>query len=550
VGLGGGGVFLAVCGGGGGAGVGAVCQTIKILPMKKRFSYFFLFCFSLSMMGQTTFNRRLHFDFPAAVLTSIVPTDSCYYATGIIADSIFPYKTGSLFVKFDLQGEPILIKTLTSTQKTYETWFNDLTLLTDGNFAVQGITVDTTVRTILIKFMADGDTIFTKEYLNPAYPNFEFIQPRGGFEPMPGGGFVISNAIKVGSQANVDIYLIKTDSLGNKQWGKVYVNSMWDRPQSLIVTPEGKIIVGGIRTNDNTALENYSYRCHIFQVDSAGNVEWDYLSPNGVGFLRDAANDMVLLDDGSLVVASGVGTEIDWPSVNQVYFDKMVFKLKANLEEEWNVVFKEPKLTGSAYLSNVIRVSDGSGFVIAGKTGEDTPGNNNFALRGWIGKVSPDGDSIWTREYIGVESNNPRHQIIDLKETADGGFIICGESRDLDADSIPQQAWLLKLDEYGCLVPGCYTATEEPAGGEPAISLAIYPNPASDYLNFYLRTPRPVREANFHIVSAGGRLMKTFQSDRPDATYIVPVWDWAAGVYFLQYVEEGVVRASEKFVKQ
>jgi type IX secretion system substrate protein len=516
--------------------------------MKKLILFILLFYFSCKLIGQITFNQRYHFNTLATYLTSIIPTDSCYYATGIYADTLPFLQVGSLFMKMDLEGNPVFVKKLISPEKSYETWFNDLTALPDGNFAVQAFSVDTTAKTMLIKFNNDGDTLFTKEYLSPLYPNYYFIQPRGGFSATPDGGFVFSNWIN--TNGGSDIFLIKTDSLGNKQWGKFYGNSMWDRPQSLIVTPEGKIIAGGIRTNDNTALENYTYRCHIFQVDSAGNVEWDYLSPNGVGFLRDAANDMVLLDDGSLVVASGVGTEIDWPSVNQVYFDKMVFKLKANLEEEWNVVFKEPKLTGSAYLSNVIRVSDGSGFVIAGKTGEDTPGNNNFALRGWIGKVSPDGDSIWTREYIGVESNNPRHQIIDLKETADGGFIICGESRDLDADSIPQQAWLLKLDEYGCLVPGCYTATEEPAGGEPAISLAIYPNPASDYLNFYLRTPRPVREASFRIVNAEGRLMKTFQSDRPDATYIVPVWDWAAGVYFLQYVEEGVVRASEKFVKQ
>ena len=129
---------------------------------------------------------------------------------------------------------------------------------------------------------------------------------------------------------------------------------------------------------------------------------------------------------------------------------------------------------------------------------------------------------------------------------------MCGEARDWSGtDSIPQQAWLLKLDQYGCLVPNCYTATEEaPTGEEPAIRLAIYPNPTADYLNFYLRTPRPVKEASFRIVSAEGRLVQSFQSDRPDVTFIVPVWDWAAGVYFLQYLEEGMVKGSERFVVQ
>jgi len=180
------------------------------------------------------------------------------------------------------------------------------------------------------------------------------------------------------------------------------------------------------------------------------------------------------------------------------------------------------------------------------------PGGDKWGVYGWIGKVSPQGDSLWNREYGIVTTNSWSHDIYDIRETTDGSFIMCGEARDWSGtDSIPQQAWLLKLDQYGCLVPNCYTATEEaPTGEEPAIRLAIYPNPTADYLNFYLRTPRPVKEASFRIVSAEGRLVQSFQSDRPDVTFIVPVWDWAAGVYFLQYLEEGMVKGSERFVVQ
>ncbi len=43
-------------------------------------------------------------------------------------------------------------------------------------------------------------------------------------------------------------------------------------------------------------------------------------------------------------------------------------------------------------------------------------------------------------------------------------------------------------------------------------------------------------------------MVKEFASDFAKDTFIVPVWDWAAGVYFLQYVESGEVRVSERFV--
>lgn len=72
--------------------------------------------------------------------------------------------------------------------------------------------------------------------------------------------------------------------------------------------------------------------------------------------------------------------------------------------------------------------------------------------------------------------------------------------------------WLLKLDEHGCLIPGCHLADATVEAIAPEIKFAIYPNPASGYLNFQLRTARPVREATFRILDAGGRTVKEFNS--------------------------------------
>ena len=503
------------------------------------------FCFASFLDGQTTFNHRFHFDTPATYLTSIVPTDSCYYATGIYADTLPFLQVGSLFVKLDLDGNPVFVKKLISPEKSYETRFPPLVPLEDGTFVVSGISYDPDMKGILIKYDKNGDTLWTKEYLNPFYPFQEYIVPFS-MARMPDKGFVLACWITK-SNNQPDIYLLKTDNSGNKQWGKVYGNNMVEMPKSLLTTSDGDIIVGGTRNNLNLAVQNYIYQCLIFRTDSTGNVIWNYLTNNNQGLI-DAANDMVLTDTGSLVIATNFGTEVVLPSFNIVKFDKMVFKLNVNNSIEWQRKFKDKTPTTITTLNNVVRASDGSGFVIAGISTETTSSITS-EIRGWIGKVSPEGDSLWTREYIGVECDNPRHQILDLKETPDGGFILCGESKDLDATNLRQQAWLLKLDQHGCLVPGCYTATEDTQGEEPTIRLAIYPNPTSDYLNFYLRTPRPAKQASFRIINMEGKLMQSFKSDRPAATFIVPVQEWAAGVYFLQYLEEGVVRASEKFIK-
>ncbi|MCB0518484.1 MAG: T9SS type A sorting domain-containing protein [Lewinellaceae bacterium] len=72
----------------------------------------------------------------------------------------------------------------------------------------------------------------------------------------------------------------------------------------------------------------------------------------------------------------------------------------------------------------------------------------------------------------------------------------------------------------------------------PEVKLAIYPNPTTDFLNFQLRGSQLLgRDGNFRIVDAGGKVVQEGQMAHPEATVIVPVWEWAAGVYWLQYLE-------------
>jgi hypothetical protein len=151
--------------------------------------------------------------------------------------------------------------------------------------------------------------------------------------------------------------------------------------------------------------------------------------------------------------------------------------------------------------------------------------------------------------YVFLNNQRNSHTIYDVKETKDNGFIIAGESFDRTyQDSVPQQAWLLKVDQYGCLVPGCQLVnTGEVSVKKP--DLVIYPNPTIDYLNFYLNTnPGQAGEGQFRITDISGKQKALFDSDSPGTTFIVPVMDYPAGTYVLQYLERGIVRTSKLFV--
>jgi len=471
---------------------------------------------------------------------------------GTVADSVPPYWLGALFLKTDLEGNPLVVKTIMGQNKSWQIWNPEFSILPDGSFAVAGHSFDSISRAVLIRYDQNGDTLFTNAFANLYLPPNDFVWPRA-FAPYPDGGFVFAceaQQTPIGIYQNVDIWVVKTDSLGEIEWYKKIGNNWWEKPYSLIVDSDANIIIGGHKANLNIAVSNYTYQTHLIKLDGIGNILWTYLSPTSLG-LRYGAADMVLLEDGSLVVASGVGYEQERTSVNTIYFDKHIFKLNPMQEIEWEIPFEQPVLTGQAYVTNIIAVSDGSGFIAAGTQEEDLPGPYNYTIMGWVGKVSPNGDSLWTRKYMGINNDDNRQVLYDLKETPDGGFLLCGESRNPMPvpGEIAQQAWLLKLDQYGCLVPGCHLNTAATEPEQAAFRLAIYPNPATDYLNFFLYAPDRTSALSFRILDAAGRLVKEFDPLPSGATYILPVSDWPRGAYVLQGLGEGKVLCAEKFIK-
>lgn len=504
------------------------------------------------VQGQTTFNIRDRYGFLACVLTSIVPTDSCYYATGIIADTLFPYRAGAVFIKFDLNGEPVLVKTIKDSGRTYEPWFNSLQVVEDGSFYNIGVTVDSVYKTFLIKYDSDGDSVFVKKYLNPYYPNASFIQPRGGAKILPDKSIVSLNWIGTTDEqfgGDTNYYLIRTDSLGNMIWGKTFATNKWERPASIGLSSDGKIIGGGIRTNETTNVQNYVYQCHLFQFDTAGNYEWEWTSPVASG-LRDAANDLLVLDDGSIIVASGIGHEQQHSSVNEVYFDRYVFKLNPQHEIEWELTFPDAELNYLSKTTNLVELSNGEGYVVAGVEYQvETQPPWTQPARGWITKISTEGDSVWTRRYSYLSNVAMRQDVYDMKETPDGGLILCGEAFvGSDTATYPQRAWLLKLDRHGCLVPGCHLSDAVEEGQPPQARLSIYPNPAHDFLNFYARSPGSAGGAVFRIVDAAGQLVETLETDSLAPTFVLPLQGWPPGAYWLQLLQDGRVLDAQPFV--
>ena len=445
----------------------------------------------------------------------------------------------------------LTVKVNTSTDKTYQTWYKYLLKLDSNNFVLPGYTTDSIYRALILQLNKSGDIISNYTYLNPFFPQQNFIKAKA-VEKTTDKCFIVANIIQTlpnGPFQDMDAYIVKVDPAGEFVWSKIWGNDLVEEPTSLIPTPDNYFIIGGMRHSLNIEDSDYSFQCFLLAIDTSGQIQWTWLSPESWG-LRDAARDMVLLEDGSLVIASGIGHEQQRPSVNVVYFDKAVFKLNPQRELEWEVVLPDSVITGWTQTTKLVKLMNGSGFLLSGMTYSAQPPPKYFLVSGWIAKISNNGEKLWERKLAVLTDGSDAHHIYDMKETPDGGIIICGEARDWSGqDSIPQQAWLMKLDSFGCLVPGCQLidATEEV---QEQGTLLLYPNPARDYLNFFYR-PTPglsSRDIRFRIFDTSGRELQRFEAQAGEATYIVPLWHWPPGVYFLQLLQNGLPVKTERFV--
>ncbi|MFT5877606.1 MAG: hypothetical protein ACI8SA_001470 [Dokdonia sp.] len=142
--------------------------------------------------------------------------------------------------------------------------------------------------------------------------------------------------------------------------------------------------------------------------------------------------------------------------------------------------------TGYNFYSDIELVDDGS-MVLSGQRhiwDSANVGPAQFRSHGVIAKYRPDGAQIWLRNYRHPEvpdEFSSKHLLFDVDPTPDGGFVAAGWLN--PSNNNTQDTWMIKVDSFGCLVPGCQI-TSVPKIESSIAQLKIYPNPANELMHF------------------------------------------------------------------
>jgi|GEM_PF-5466342 len=243
-----------------------------------------------------------------------------------------------------------------------------------------------------------------------------------------GGYAMIGRANSFGA-GNFDAWLIKTDASGNQLWQKTFGDSYIDEAYVIKETNDGGFIIGGMTTAFGNAGEGW-----LIRTDNLGNIIWNNAyhpmdAPLQVGW--DYIYAILPQDDGSFIFG-GVGA----PAVGNM--QAWTGKVDADGNLLWDNCF------GGEYWERIfgMTATEDGGFAAVGDR-HWTYDSITWQHDGWLLKFNADGDTTWTQHFGQVE-----HDIFrNVKQTAEGGYIICGESE----GGMPMgfHGWIVCTDSTG-----------------------------------------------------------------------------------------------------
>ena len=351
-------------------------------------------------------------------LLSIVQIDSFFYALSIKIDTTNYWKNDIVLLKIDQQGNMVDTAVIEMPHQSYNTRFENLIKLEDGNLLACGATKDTSniIFGYLFKFNTNLDTLWSKKYAHPdtiaaSQPGADVRNLFHAVKQTYDGGFIIAGDYnKDCITGNYRSFLLKTDSLGGIQFFKKFM-SYYLFTDIELAKDSGFFIP---TTNNGTQ------GLVLLKTDKLGNIEWvraisTYLNQN---FPIGA----VLLDSNNIVICSAHFSGIS-------AYHRTLIVSKINLTTK-SVVWEKEFFTFHDFVSYSLDQSISirksiDGNIIVGSTAIVPDSIITNPSRGFLLKINPIGDSLWMRNY-GYGLFEDFCVLREFIETQDGSFLGIG----------------------------------------------------------------------------------------------------------------------------
>jgi len=319
--------------------------------------------------------------------------------------------TETWLVKTDAMGQAEWNSTFggTGSDRAYS-----LIQTSDGGFVLAGDTWSYDAGSydmVLVKTDANGQHEWNTTFGGTGYDSaYSLLQTSDG-------GFVLAGCAWSYGAGSTDMWLVKTNAMGQAEWNSTFGGTSSDEAHSLIQTSDGGFVLAGCTRSYGAG----STDMWLVKTDAMGQAEWN--STFG-GTSSDEAYSLIQTSDGGFALAGrtrsyGAGSTDMW-----------LVKTDANGQHEWNTTFGG---TGDDSAYSFLQTSDG-GFVLAGCTWSYGAHSTDM----WLVKTNANGQHEWNTTFGGTGDEYAS----SFLQTSDGGFVLAGYTRSYGAGSYDM--WLVK----------------------------------------------------------------------------------------------------------
>jgi len=342
-----------------------------------------------------------------------------------------------------------------------------------------------------------------------------------------------------GTQSFPDYWILKMDSQGNKEWDKDYGGTDHDYYAAMANTSDHGYLLGGYSISgiggDKTQPLCGAYAdMWVLKIDSAGNKEWDKdfggTGGDDISSIAQTSDHGFILGGTSSSGISGNKTEPLCANGS----DYWIIKIDALGNVLWDHDFGGSST--ETYFDNIIVTQD-EGFILAGTSYSniscDKTENNLGVNQTWIIKLDSLGIKVWDKTLL--VNNDSEHGYV--YQAKDGCYVMANYNDGSVAGDKSEAALGFSLDYW--IIKFCDTTLLTNISPSPKDNLIpgidIVPNPAT---NQFSVTGKQIEKGELEIFNLLGE--KIFLAKAADClpiaigTFTVDCRFFPRGIYFVR----------------
>lgn len=272
------------------------------------------------------------------------------------------------------------------------------------------------ITVISISAFAQYSQLWTKTYGGSSYDLCHSVQLTAD------SGYILGGASYSYGSGQSDAWAVRINSSGDTLWTSVAGGSTYDECLAITETSDGHIIMGGYTNSFGAGGGDF----YLIKLSSNGDTLWTSV----YGGVNDDECQSIIEDSDSNYVLAGYTL-----SQGAGSGDFWVVKTNDNGDTLWTKTYGG---SDNENCRSVIETHDGY-YLLAGYTNSFGAGGSDY----WLVKIDQNGDTLWTQTYGGSQDD----MAYSVIETSDLHYLIGGLTYSYGAGSFDY--WLVKTDHNG-----------------------------------------------------------------------------------------------------